>query len=189
LEFRVYAVSWNQAERPPEGGTPNGLSQYETETTMKITRRDISVAVVSICATLGIYVMAQGSKLAVMGASAFDWNAIAVKTNATGSVRSFFKAPTATLDELECHVTTLNPGVESHPAHKHANEELVIIREGTVEVLVNGEMKWVGPGSVVFNASEVMHSLRNVGDVPAVYHVISWFSPGMKPKETNSVAK
>jgi quercetin dioxygenase-like cupin family protein len=155
---------------------------------MKITRRDISVAIISICATLGFYVMAQGGKPAVMGASAFDWNTIAVKTNSTGSVRSFFKAPTATLDELECHVTTLNPGVESHPAHKHANEELVIIREGPVEALVNGEMKRVGPGSVVFNASNIMHSMRNVGDVPAVYHVISWYSPGMKPVGTNSAA-
>jgi mannose-6-phosphate isomerase-like protein (cupin superfamily) len=148
---------------------------------MKITRRDILVAAISMCATVGFYVMAQGGKPAVMGAAAFDWNAIAVKTNATGSVRSFFKAPTATLDELECHVTTLNPGLESHPAHKHANEELVIIREGTVEALVNGEMKRVGPGSVVFNASNIMHSMRNVGNVPAVYHVISWYSPGMKP--------
>jgi quercetin dioxygenase-like cupin family protein len=56
-----------------------------------------------------------------------------------------------------------------------------------VEVLVNGEWKRVGPGSVVFNASNVLHGLRNVGDVPAVYHVISWFSPGMKPPATNSV--
>jgi hypothetical protein len=31
-----------------------------------------------------------------------------------------------------------------------------------------------------------MHSLRNVGDTPAVYHVISWYSPGMKPKTPSS---
>jgi mannose-6-phosphate isomerase-like protein (cupin superfamily) len=149
---------------------------------MRITRRDITVAIISISATLGIYVMAEAAKPAVMGSSAFDWNSIPVKTTETGSVRGFFKAPTATLDELECHVTTLNPGAASHAAHKHVNEELIIIREGTVEALVNGELKRVGPGSVVFNASSVMHSLRNVGDVPAVYHVISWYSPGMKPK-------
>ena len=140
------------------------------------------VAMISICATFGIYVMAEATKSAVMGSSAFDWNAIPVTTTTNGSVRHFFKAPTATLDELECHVTTLNPGMMPHPPHRHANEELIIIREGTLEALVNGEMKRVGPGSVIFNASNVLHSLRNVGDVPAVYHVISWYSPGMKPK-------
>ena len=44
---------------------------------------------------------------------------------------------TATLDELECHITTLNPGETPHPPHKHPDEELVIVKEGTVESLVN----------------------------------------------------
>jgi XRE family transcriptional regulator, regulator of sulfur utilization len=84
---------------------------------------------------------------------------------------------------LECHVTTLNPGQMPHPPHQHANEELIIIREGTLEVMQNGEFKRIGPGSVIFNASNVIHSLRNVGSTPAVYHVISWYAPGMKPKD------
>jgi XRE family transcriptional regulator, regulator of sulfur utilization len=151
---------------------------------MIMTRRELAVAVISICGTVAIFAGTQSGAPAIMGSSAFDWNKITATPTETGSVRKFFQAPTATLDELECHVTTLNPGVASHPAHNHANEELVIIREGTVEVLVNGELKRVGPGSVVFNAANVMHSLRNVGDTPAVYHVISWYSPGMKPKAT-----
>lgn len=143
------------------------------------------VAAISIGVTLGFYVMAESTKPAMMGSAAIDWNSVEVQTNKTGSVRHFFKAPTATLDQLECHVTTLFPGAESHPPHKHINEELIIIKEGTVETLVNGEWKKVGPGSVIFNASNVLHGLRNVGDTPAVYHVISWFSPGMmtKPKD------
>ena len=147
------------------------------------TRRDLVIALVSGSVAIGLFTAAENKPPAVMGSTAFDWNSIEVKTNETGSVRKFFQAPTATLDQLECHVTTLNPGVASHPPHKHVNEEVVIIREGTVEALVNGEPKRVGPGSVIFNASNVMHSLRNVGNTPAVYHVISWYSPGMKPKQ------
>jgi quercetin dioxygenase-like cupin family protein len=75
---------------------------------------------------------------------------------------------------LELHVTTLNPGQEPHPPHRHPNEELVILREGTVEALVNGDWKRLGPGSVIFNASNQLHGLRNVGTVPAIYHVINW---------------
>jgi quercetin dioxygenase-like cupin family protein len=115
-----------------------------------------------------------------MQSTAFEWNTVAVKQTDVGSVRQFFRSPTATLDELECHVTTLNPGLQSHPPHKHVNEELVIIREGTVEVLVNGEWKKVGPGSVIFNASNQLHALKNVGTTPATYHVINWNSPGLK---------
>ena len=150
---------------------------------LMLTRRDLIIALISSAAAITLFTAAENKPPAVMGSSVFDWNSIEVKTNANGSFRKFFQTPTATLDELECHVTTLNPGLMPHPPHKHANEELIIIRQGTLEVMQNGEIKRVGPGSVIFNASNVMHSLKNVGNTPAVYHVISWYSPGMKPKD------
>jgi len=143
-----------------------------------ITRRDMVIALIAVSATLCVVVA--HSETPVMQSSAFDWNAISAKPTNVGSVRQFFKSPTATLDELECHVTTLNPGAQSHPPHKHPNEELVIVREGTVECLVNGEWKRVGPGSVIFNASNQLHAIRNAGTGPATYHVINWQSPGSK---------
>ena len=150
-----------------------------------ITRRDVVVALIAIGLTL-CGVAAFATETAVMQSSVFDWNTITEKKTDVGSVRQFFRAPTATLDELECHVTTLNPGQTSHPPHKHPNEELVIVREGTVEVLSNGEMKKAGPGSVIFNASNQLHSLRNIGTGPATYHVINWASPGtLKAKTQN----
>ena len=143
-----------------------------------ITKRDTLVAFFTASLTIGIVGYAQSDKT-VMGSSIFDWNSIEVKQSKTGFTRQFFRAPTATLDELECHVTTLNPGESPHAPHKHPDEEVIIIREGTVESLVNGETKRVGPGSVIFQASNQMHGIRNVGTVPAVYHVFKWNSPGM----------
>jgi XRE family transcriptional regulator, regulator of sulfur utilization len=142
-----------------------------------ITRRDVVIALVAAATTLAVGKVAH-TETPVMQSSIFDWNAIPAKQTNVGSVRQFFRAPTATLDELECHVTTLNAGETSHAPHKHPNEELVIVKEGTVECLVNGEMKRAGPGSVIFNASNQMHSIRNVGTGPATYHVINWSSPG-----------
>lgn len=140
-----------------------------------ITRRDLVVAFAAIAAALCIVAVAD-QKAPIMQSAAFDWNAIPVQQTAVGSTRSFFRAPTATLDELELHVTTLNPGQTSHPPHQHLNEELVIIKEGTIEALVQGEWKRVGEGSVIFNASNQLHGLRNVGTTPATYHVINWKS-------------
>lgn len=140
-----------------------------------ITRRDITIAALSVAATFGITAMAAPSSQ-LMGSVAIDWNDVPVQQEEVRAVRQFFQAPTATLEELELHVTTLQPGTTSHAPHKHPNEELVIIKEGTVEVLVDGQLKRVGPGSVVFNASNQMHSLRNIGDGPATYHVINWTS-------------
>jgi quercetin dioxygenase-like cupin family protein len=150
------------------------MSSSRLRNLLTIKRRDVVVAFIAIALTLGVIgIKAQTN---VMQSTAFDWEKIAAKQTDVGSVRQFFRNPTVTLDELECHVTTLKPGLQSHPPHQHPNEELVIIREGTVEVLSNGEWKKVGPGSVIFNASNQLHALKNVGTTPAVYHVINWKS-------------
>jgi quercetin dioxygenase-like cupin family protein len=143
-----------------------------------VSRRDVCVAVVASVVTLGM-VMAPRAASPVMGSTIFDWNSFTEQANKTGTVRKVVQAPTATLDELEIHITTLNQGETPHPPHQHADEELVIIKQGTVESLVNGQLKRVGPGSIIFQAANQLHSIRNVGDGPAVYHVIKWNSPGM----------
>lgn len=149
-----------------------------------IKSRDLLVALIAIAATLAVVAVAQSQtpQTPLMQSSAFDWESIPAKKTDVGALRNFFRAPTVTLDELECHVTTLNPGQTSHAPHKHPNEELVIVKEGTVEVLVNGELKKVGQGSVIFNASNQLHGIRNVGSTPATYHVINWKSPGTMKK-------
>ena len=148
-------------------------------------KRDLIVALLSALVTLSAVAIAQ-SRPAVMSSSIFDWNTIEVKPSKVGSGRKFFQAPTATLDELECHVTTLNPGETPHPPHQHPDEELMIVKEGTVESLVNGQLKRVGPGSVIFQAANQLHSIRNVGQTPATYHVIKWNSPGMLKERQQS---
>jgi XRE family transcriptional regulator, regulator of sulfur utilization len=140
-----------------------------------ITKRDLAVASLSAAVALGAVAFATSAP-PVMSSTLVEWNSIPATATDVGSVRQFFRAPTATLEELELHVTTLNPGVASHAPHQHPNEELVIIKEGTVEVLVNGKMLRAGPGSVIFNASNQLHALRNVGAGPATYHVINWKS-------------
>lgn len=141
-----------------------------------ITKRDLGVALAAATFSLGAAAFAQAPKPALIGPSVYPWDEMKPHDTDVGTYAQVMRGPTATLDELELHVTTLNPGTSSHPPHTHLNEELVIIREGTVEVLSGGEWKRVGPGGVVFNASNGPHALRNVGAGKAVYHVINWKS-------------
>jgi quercetin dioxygenase-like cupin family protein len=138
-----------------------------------ISRRDAIVALIAAALTLSA-VAAAHEVQGVIGETAWDWNQLKVTKTDVSETRFIARGPTATLDQLEMHVTTLNPGVVSHPPHKHPNEELVIIDKGTVEALISDEWKRLGPGFVILNASNVTHALRNVGDTPAQYHVINW---------------
>jgi quercetin dioxygenase-like cupin family protein len=144
-----------------------------------ITRRDVVAGLIGMpCALSALAASAPEGETGgqIMGSTVFEWEDMKPVKNATGEVRPLCKAPTATLDELEMHVTTLNPGLASHPPHRHVNEELIILREGRCETLSNGVWVKVGPGSVIFNASNVLHGFRNIGTVPATYHVVNWSS-------------
>ena len=142
-----------------------------------MTRRDVVVALTAVVLTLAAVAGARAQP-SVLPSTMFEWSALAPQPNRTGEVRRVVQKPTATLDELEIHITTLRPGEESHPPHKHPNEEILIVKEGNVEALVNGELKRGGPGSLIFQASNQLHNIRNIGTVPATYHVINWKSPG-----------
>jgi XRE family transcriptional regulator, regulator of sulfur utilization len=147
-----------------------------------ITRRDLIAAVTAAGITLACVSVAQQSG-GVLDSTAWKWQDLQAKKTDVGELRNVVRQPTRTLDELEMHVTTLNPHTASHQPHTHPNEEMVILKEGTLQAHVNGREIVVGPGSVLFFASMQPHAVQNVGDTPATYFVINWASPGSKTKK------
>lgn len=147
---------------------------------MKFSRRDFTVASCAAIATFGItcFVLAQEQAPRRLPSSVFDWSKLEVKATRNGERRAVFDSATATLDRLACHVTTVKAGEASHDPHRHPDEELIIVKEGTVEATINGQAQKAGPGSLFFYASNDLHGLRNVGDTPATYFVLRWTSPG-----------
>jgi mannose-6-phosphate isomerase-like protein (cupin superfamily) len=135
-------------------------------------RRIFALVLFTALTITGLAARAQSDKTTTMNSTAIEWNSIEAKTNATGSSRKFFEGPTATLDVLECHASTLNPGATNHVILKRPNDEVIIIKEGTIEAFEGDKWVRVGPGSVIFNAANTPQSMRNVGDGPATYHVV-----------------
>jgi len=115
-----------------------------------------------------------------MKSALFTWDSVPESPTEQGARRTVFAAPTATLDELEHHTTTLKPGGSPHPPHTHKNEEILIIKSGTVEAWVNGEWKTAPEGSLLFFASMVPHTVRNTSSKPATYFVLNWAALGSK---------
>jgi quercetin dioxygenase-like cupin family protein len=133
----------------------------------------IAAALSGSTATLAI-VAAQSAEKSVQRSTTFEWTKLEAKATEVGARRDVMRSATPTLDELEIHITTLKAGAVSHPPHRHPEEELLIVREGTVETLQNGKSTRLGPGSIIFHASNDLHNIRNAGTTPATYHVIQW---------------
>ena len=145
-------------------------------------RRDLFTALAASAITLAcVSVAQQPAKL--LDSTAWKWEDLPAKKTDVGELRSVVREPTRTLDELEMHITTLNAHTASHAPHTHPNEEMVIVREGTLQAHVNGKEIVVGPGSVLFFASMQPHAVQNVGDGPATYFVINWKSPAGGTKQ------
>jgi quercetin dioxygenase-like cupin family protein len=146
---------------------------------MRILRR---VATAALAAGLIMLALAATASRAeapaspVMHSGVFPWESLAPQPTKVGAVRRVFDSPTPTLSELEMHITTLKPGEAPHGPHRHPDEELVIIKEGTIESNLDGVLRRLGPGSVIFHASNELHTVKNVGSTEATYHVIKWRS-------------
>lgn len=118
---------------------------------------------------------------APLHSAVFDWDKLPVTPTKVGVRRAVFDGPTATVDKAHCHATVLNPGEQSGEPRRHLVDEIIIIREGTVEAFADGEKHLAPAGAVIFFASGAVTALRNVGEGPATYYVISYTTP-LTPK-------
>ena len=154
---------------------------------MTMTRRNAMVGFAALAGTIAATSTAEsqepkaaeGQKPAespkpILGPTVFHWDELKPEKSAVGARANLCDQPTATVDRLEMHVGMLNPGETSHPPHQHVNEELIILKEGVCETLSNGQWVRVEAGSVIFNASNSLHGFRNIGQWPALYHVVNW---------------
>lgn len=107
-----------------------------------------------------------------VGSGVFDWTKLEARPSKVGEGRRVLDGSTVTLANLESHITTLNAGETPHAPHRHADEEIVIVREGTLEVTIEGRVTRAGPGSIVFVGANDMHGWRNVASTRASYHVV-----------------
>lgn len=109
-----------------------------------------------------------------IGSTFVDWDKLSFRPGPVGLYCSIFDEPTPALDKMEVHVTMLRPGMSSHTPHHHPWEEILLIKDGQVEISINGRKQGAGPGALVFFASNDAHNLTNVGSTLATYYVINF---------------
>lgn len=107
----------------------------------------------------------------------FTFDSLLVQNSGHAQIRPIVKGKLATGEHVEAHETTLPPNGYPHPPHRHLHSEMWLIREGTVELTINGASHRVGPGGLGFVRSNEEHGIKNVGTGPATYFVVA-IGPG-----------
>jgi len=95
----------------------------------------------------------------------------------TNESRDFFWGRTHDGYFIDMHETALKAGEMPHAAHEHPHEEMVLLREGTLEVTIEGKSSRIGPGDVTYVASNQHHGWKNVGTTAARYWVMAFGRP------------
>ena len=108
----------------------------------------------------------------------YTFSDLPVNNSNGAAIRPVLKGKLATAESLEVHETTLPPGAMPHAPHHHVHSEMWLIREGTVQLTINGTSHVMGPGSVGFVRSNDEHGIKNVGTTPATYFVVA-VGPGV----------
>ena len=87
--------------------------------------------------------------------------------------RQILSGDTHTGYHIDLHETEIAAGDAPHAPHSHVHEEMLLVREGLLDVTIDGHTTPVGPGSVAYVASGQMHGWRNAGTTQARYFVVA----------------
>ena len=138
---------------------------------MPITRRDLSLMLPALAAG-SAYAQEKPSKK-VLTAASYKYEDLTVKQNGLNQSRAVFDGLTHTNFPVELHMTRLAPGQMPHAPHHHVNEEVMMLKNGELEIMQGGVTSRVTAGSIVYVQSNVEHGWKNIGTEPAEYFVIA----------------
>jgi quercetin dioxygenase-like cupin family protein len=130
-------------------------------------RRDLAVLLPLLAAAKA------GAQSAVLPSKICSFDDLPVHTSGENQTRPVLEGDTHSGVRIELHETELPPGGAPHPPHHHVHEEMILIREGTMEVTIAGRSAKLAPGSVAYVASNEEHGWRNAGTTRAHYFVLA----------------
>ncbi len=86
----------------------------------------------------------------------------------------YYQGPTNELSVFEGGSLRLNPGMEPHPPHKHPEEEIMVVTEGSGEISVEGKVTNVSPGSMMYTNANELHGVKCTGAEPLLFYYFKW---------------
>jgi mannose-6-phosphate isomerase-like protein (cupin superfamily) len=105
----------------------------------------------------------------------------AVETEEWGELLTYFAGESYSTQDALAAVAVINPGQEIHPPHVHAEEEYLMVLEGSGTWSVEGTEFPAKAGDMLYAAPWDEHGIRNSGKVPLRFVVFKWNPKPVEP--------
>lgn len=136
---------------------------------MEWSRREVCAALPALMALSRL----SAQEKTTLPSKIFQFDELEARHSGNIVIRNMFNGPIFEGCNISLHESDLAPHSIPHPPHRHRHEEMVLIREGSLEFTINGTPTLAGAGSVLFAGSNDLHGIRNPEDTPAKYFVFA----------------
>jgi mannose-6-phosphate isomerase-like protein (cupin superfamily) len=104
-----------------------------------------------------------------------------------GEMRRYFTGETSGTKDVLTAVAIVKPGKTVHKAHRHAEEEYLILVQGSGTWSVAGKESPAKRGDILYAEPWVYHGVTNTGAEPLIFVVVRFNSKGVNlpPKPDN----
>jgi (S)-ureidoglycine aminohydrolase len=117
------------------------------------------------------------AQLQAVNSGVYKWADLPVKAGEDRESRRILEGVSPDLEYLEIHATTQFKGAKPSTAHANDDiEECIIVKEGTLQVTIEGKNTVLGTGGVILLMPHQMHSIENLGDGNLTYYVMRYRS-------------
>src|SRR5262245_26831398 len=108
---------------------------------MNYSRRDFALFFPALMAAAGV----AGAEAPGLKSKTYPFDDLPVRNSGQNKIRAVLDGKTRGGFPVEMHITELAPGLAPHPPHRHVHEEMIMVREGTLEVTIAGRSAKLGP--------------------------------------------
>ncbi|MFX0555791.1 cupin domain-containing protein [Maribacter sp. CXY002] len=107
----------------------------------------------------------------------YKWENHPVKKGDMRESRKILEGTSPHFKYFRIHATTQFPGAKPNPGHANeAKEECIIVKEGTMKVVIEGKSKILKAGGVIILLPQQTHTIENIGDTNLTYYVMQYES-------------
>lgn len=108
------------------------------------------------------------------------WEDAASRINDWGEFRTYFTGETFGTKNVLTAVAVVEPGKAVHRAHRHAEEEYLVVVEGAGTWSLDGKEFPAQKGDILYTEPWVYHGLTNTGDTQLIFLVVRYNSKGVE---------